>query len=142
MKIRVISLMFTLFIIIGICSGCKSNDLAEVYTKVSDKEITFFSQDSQYITIEIKVLDGEKELRFEKELMIRENKSKKLKLQEITDNTFLDSKAKIIDVSIQKRTDVPESTVLSNVFIISVAVIWLILVFLCLFFKKRQDIIE
>ena len=56
---RILSLAIILFVIICAFTGCKEKELGEVYTKFSDKEITFLCQEPQTITVEITIVDGE-----------------------------------------------------------------------------------
>ena len=102
---RILSLAIILFVIICAFTGCKEKELREVYTKFSDKEITFLCQEPQTITVEITIVDGEMKMNFEKRVSLNSNEVTCLQLKNITDENFLTDEAKITSVIIEKQEE-------------------------------------
>lgn len=102
---RIFCLVLVLFVIICSFTGCKEKKYAEVYTKFSENVVTFLSQDTQGITAEITILDGELIMNFEKSISIWSNQMSSLRIDNITDNKFLSDDAQIINVCILKQQE-------------------------------------
>ena len=119
-KDRILSLVIILFVIICAFTGCKEKELGEVYTKFSDKEITFLCQEPQTITVEITIVDGEMKMNFEKRVSLNSNEVTALQLKNITDEDFLTYEAKITSVTIQKQEEHSSFTVLRAMIIVFV----------------------
>ena len=119
-KDRILSLVIILFVVISAFTGCKEKEFGEVYTKFSDKEITFLCQEPQTITVEITIVDGEMKMNFEKRVSLNSNEVTALQLKNITDEDFLTYEAKITSVTIQKQEEHSSFTVLRAMIIVFV----------------------
>lgn len=104
-KDRILFLVIILFVVISAFTGCKEKELGEVYTKFSEKEITFLCQEPQTITVKITIVDGEMEMNFEKRVSLNSNEVNSLQLKNITDENFLTDEAKITSVIIEKQEE-------------------------------------
>ena len=102
---RILSLAIILFVIICAFTGCKEKELGEVYTKFSEKEITFLCQEPQTVTAKITIVDGEMKMNFEKKISLNSNEVTCLQLKNITDENFLTDEAKITSVIIEKQEE-------------------------------------
>ena len=102
-KIRILSIVLLVAAIACCFAGCKKKDLSPVYTKVSDSEITFLSQQSQYVIANVTVIDGENEMNFETTALVKADEVLSIELKDITDKTFFTENAKISSVEIVKQ---------------------------------------
>ena len=119
-KDRILSLIIILFVVISAFTGCKEKELGEVYTKFSEKEITFLCQEPQTVTAKITIVDGEMKMNFEKKNSLNSNEVTCLQLKNITDENFLTDEAKITSVTIQKQEEHSSFTVLRAMIIVFV----------------------
>ena len=119
-KNRILSLAIILFVIICAFTGCKEKELGEVYTKFSEKEITFLCQEPQTVTAKITIVDGEMKMNFEKKISLNSNEVTCLQLKNITDENFLTDEAKITSVIIEKQEEHSSIVVLRVMIIVFV----------------------
>ena len=126
MKKARILLIISIFMLLASLVGCKSDDLPEVFTNFSEKEISFLSQKSQYITVEVTIVDNEKEMNFKTSLEVDENVATKIKIEEITDAAFFSEKAKITDVKVSNQTRIPSTRDMITVFFFIIVLMFVV----------------
>lgn len=102
-KIRILSIVLLVVAIVCCFAGCKKKELAPVYTKVSDNEISFLTQQSQYVIAKVTVIDGENEMTFETVVTLESDEVLSIGLKDITDKTFFTQDAEIKNVEVVKQ---------------------------------------
>ena len=103
-KIRILSIIIMAVVVVCCLTGCKKKELAPVYSKVSDNEITLLSQQNQYVELRVTIIDGENEMNFETGALVKADEVLSITLKDITDKSFFTEDAKISSVEIVKQT--------------------------------------
>ena len=139
-KNRIFYLVTTLVLIICTCTVCKltEGEFAEVYTKFSKNEISFLSTDTQDVTFKIKVFDGDNEMDFKKKISILSNEETSLLLNDITDESFFSSEARITGVTLQKQEENMNSITFKRAILV-VILCTVFLIMYCIFYNGKEN---
>ena len=132
--IRKFAIVVVFIIIASTFMGCARKELSEVYTKVSDNEISLLSQNSQLVILDI-TIEEESELKFQKKIEINANEVKVIKLEDITDTSFFNNNPRIVEANViaQKSPKIEAGRAFT--------IIWLSLLGLCVTVFIISDIL-